>query len=76
VKELGGTGRVHDWRVSRAIVERVKRPVFLAGGLTPDNVREARDAVNPYGFDLCSGVRTAGALDEAKLARFIAEACA
>lgn len=76
VKELGGTGRVHDWKVSRAIVERVKRPVFLAGGLTPDNVREAREAVSPYGFDVCSGVRTHGALDADKLARFIAEACA
>ena len=76
VKELGGTGRVHDWKVSRAIVEAVERPVFLAGGLTPANVRAARDAVNPYGFDVCSGVRTNGALDAAKVERFIAQACA
>ena len=76
VKELGGTGRVHDWKTSRSIVERVSRPVFLAGGLTPANIREAREAVGPYGFDVCSGVRTNGALDEAKLARFIARAWA
>jgi len=68
VKELGGTGRTHDWRVSRAIVEAVGRPVWLAGGLNAANVREAIEAVRPYGVDLCSGVRTDGALDRVKLA--------
>ena len=72
VKELGGTGRVHDWSVSRRIVEQVKRPVFLAGVLRADNVGEAIAAVRPFGVDLCSGVRTDGVLDAGKLTAFIA----
>jgi len=71
VKELGGTGRTHDWAISRRIVERVTKPVFLAGGLTPENVRRAVEEVRPFGLDVCSGVRTGGALDERKLAAFI-----
>ena len=70
VPEFGGTGRVHDWSVSRAIVEAALVPVFLAGGLTPDNVVDAMEHVRPYGLDLCSGLRRAGVLDEALLARF------
>jgi phosphoribosylanthranilate isomerase len=72
VKELGGTGRVHDWSVSRRIREQVRIPIFLAGGLRPENVREAIQQVGPFGLDLCSGVRTAGRLDEEKLGRFFA----
>lgn len=72
VKELGGTGRVHDWSVSRAIVEAVDRPVFLAGGIRPENVADAIRAVRPHGIDLCSGVRTDGRLDPSKLARLVA----
>ena len=71
VKELGGTGRVHDWALSRRIVARVPCPVFLAGGLNPDNVAEAIRRVRPYGVDLCTGVRTEGALDTAKLGAFM-----
>jgi phosphoribosylanthranilate isomerase len=70
VKELGGTGRRHDWRLSRTIVETCGKPVFLAGGLNADNVREAIDAVQPFGLDLCSGVRTNGKLDQRKLEAF------
>lgn len=71
VKELGGTGRVHDWALSRQIVERVApTPVFLAGGLRPDNVGEAVEQVRPYGLDLCSGVRSNGKLDAEKLEAF------
>jgi len=70
-KELGGTGRVHDWSISRRIRETVDVPVFLAGGLTPDNVAEAVHHVNPFGVDVCSGLRTGGHLDEDKLARFV-----
>jgi phosphoribosylanthranilate isomerase len=70
VKELGGTGRVHDWEVSAAIVDTVDRPVFLAGGLRPDNVGAAIRAVRPYGVDVCSGVRTDGRLDAALLEAF------
>lgn len=71
VKELGGTGRVHDWSVSRAIVDQSRIPVFLAGGLRADNVKEALDHVAPYGLDICSGVRTNGSLDAVKLSRFL-----
>jgi phosphoribosylanthranilate isomerase len=67
VKELGGTGRVHDWRLSRQIVEQARRPVYLAGGLTPVNVGNAVGRVRPFGVDVCSGVRTGGKLDEMKL---------
>jgi phosphoribosylanthranilate isomerase len=70
VKELGGTGRVHDWQVSRTICERAPVPVFLAGGLKAENVGEAIRGVRPYGLDICSGLRTDGKLDEAKVARF------
>ncbi|MCP4573975.1 MAG: phosphoribosylanthranilate isomerase [bacterium] len=75
-KELGGTGRTHDWSVSRQIVEASPVPVFLAGGLKPENVGEAIRSVRPFGVDLCSGVRTADRLDEAKLAAFVAEVSA
>lgn len=70
VKELGGTGRTHNWSISRRIVESVAVPVFLAGGLNAANVREAIEAVQPFGLDLCSGVRTEGQLDLRKLAEF------
>lgn len=70
VKKLGGTGRVHNWALSRQIREQSPVPIFLAGGLRPDNVRQAIDAVDPFGLDLCSGVRTNGRLDEGKLAAF------
>ena len=72
IKELGGTGRRHDWRLSRRIVETCGKPVFLAGGLNADNVREAVDIVQPFGLDLCSGVRTDGKLDLRKLEAFFA----
>jgi len=70
IKQLGGTGRVHDWRLSRRIVEQSPVPVFLAGGLNAENVRSAIDAVQPFGVDLCSGVRTDGLLDPKKLELF------
>ena len=70
VKELGGTGRVHDWSSSRRIRDAVPKPVFLAGGLRSANVREAIAAVQPFGLDLCSGVRTNDVLDEQKLRSF------
>ncbi|MGA2623162.1 MAG: phosphoribosylanthranilate isomerase [Bacteroidota bacterium] len=72
VKELGGTGRVHNWAVSKKIRETVDVPVFLAGGLTAENVQNAIREVCPYAVDVCSGVRTSGALDEEKLAAFFA----
>lgn len=74
VKELGGTGRVHDWHLSRAIRESVNVPVFLAGGLTPENVGEAIRTVRPFGIDVCSGVRRNGKLDQSVLSAFVAAA--
>ncbi len=71
VVELGGTGRAHDWSISKTFVERTSKPVFLAGGLRPDNAGEAIARVNPYGLDLCSGIRTEGELDADKLASFM-----
>jgi phosphoribosylanthranilate isomerase len=70
VKVLGGTGRRHDWSLSRAIRERIGVPLFLAGGLTPENVGQAVEEVGPFGIDVCSGVRTDGKLDATKLKRF------
>ncbi|MBN8821695.1 MULTISPECIES: phosphoribosylanthranilate isomerase [unclassified Spirosoma] len=71
IKELGGTGRVHNWLVSRKIVEQSRIPVFLAGGLHAGNVQQALDTVQPFGLDICSGVRTSGQLDEQKLDTFL-----
>jgi phosphoribosylanthranilate isomerase len=70
VKELGGTGRTHDWNISRRIRELVDAPIFLAGGLKADNVADAIRQVGPFGVDVCNGVRTNGKLDEAKLSEF------
>ena len=68
---LGGTGRTHDWAVSAQIVRSTRRPVFLAGGLTPVNVVEAIRVVRPYGLDICSGVRSEGRLDIEKLRSYV-----
>lgn len=70
VKLLGGTGRVHDWSISRKIREAIPVPLFLAGGLRAENVRQAIEQVQPYAVDVCSGVRTNGVLDSSKLAAF------
>jgi phosphoribosylanthranilate isomerase len=70
IKELGGTGRTHDWSLSRRIRESVAVPVFLAGGLNPNNIAEAVREIGPFGVDVCSGVRTNGKLDGMKLSNF------
>jgi len=72
VKELGGTGRRHDWTISRRIRETVAIPLYLAGGLRADNVAEAIATVAPFGLDVCSGVRVQGRLDADRLERFFA----
>jgi phosphoribosylanthranilate isomerase len=71
VKELGGTGRVHDWKLSRAIRDKAPVPVFLAGGLNSSNAAMAIDEVRPFALDVCSGVRTEGRLDSGKLRDFM-----
>jgi len=70
VKELGGTGRIHNWDISRKIRESIDIPVYLAGGLNASNVRKAIKSVRPFGVDVCSGVRTDGKLDKEKLKQF------
>ena len=70
VKQLGGTGRTHDWTLSRRIRDAIRIPLFLAGGLKPSNVAEAIAAVEPFGLDLCSSVRTNDELDVVKLREF------
>jgi phosphoribosylanthranilate isomerase len=72
VEALGGTGRPHDWRISREIVSMVEKPVWLAGGITAANLADAIATVRPFGIDLCSGVRTMGKLDLKKLQTFFA----
>lgn len=70
VKELGGTGRTHNWELSSEIRKSISIPLFLAGGLNVTNVRQAIEAVRPFGLDLCTGVRTDGKLDPNKLRAF------
>jgi phosphoribosylanthranilate isomerase len=70
---LGGTGNTHDWKISAQIVDAVKCPVYLAGGLGPDNVREAIERVRPYGVDVCSRLRPQGGLEETLLSGFMHE---
>lgn len=70
IKELGGTGRTHDWDLSRKIRDQIDIPVFLAGGINSNNVKQAVEHVKPFGVDLCSGVRSNGKLDENKLSMF------
>lgn len=71
IKQLGGTGRTHDWEISRRLRDALDVPVFLAGGLNPDNVGRAIARVAPFGVDVCSGLRTNGRLDETKLVEFM-----
>lgn len=71
IAELGGTGRCHDWEISAAFVKASSRPVFLAGGLTAENVGDAIRQVRPYGLDLCSMVRSDGRLNPIKLNAFM-----
>lgn len=70
IKELGGTGRVHNWNLSKIIRQEINIPLFLAGGLNKNNVRQAIEYVKPFGIDICSGVRTNGNLDQTKVKEF------
>ncbi|HMJ17028.1 MAG TPA: phosphoribosylanthranilate isomerase [Gemmatimonadaceae bacterium] len=71
IKELGGTGRAHDWAVSRKIRDGVDVPIYLAGGLNPGNIAQAIAQVQPFGVDVCSGLRSDGHLDADKLDNFM-----
>lgn len=72
IKQLGGTGRVHDWEISREIVKSATKPVYLAGGLNPGNVAEAIRRVRPFGVDICGGLRREGKLEETLVKEFMA----
>jgi len=74
IKVLGGTGKVHNWHLSREIVRQINKPVFLAGGINSENVSDAIRLVQPFGIDLCNGVRINGMLDEKKLQQFMKNA--
>jgi phosphoribosylanthranilate isomerase len=69
-KELGGTGRIHNWDLSRKIRDQIDIPVFLAGGINTNNIKQVIEHVQPFGVDLCSSVRTNGKLDKNKLKIF------
>jgi phosphoribosylanthranilate isomerase len=73
IKELGGTGRTHDWSLSRKIRESIDAPLFLAGGLNPANFAAAIRDVQPFGIDVCSGLRTNGHLEREKLKQFFTQ---
>lgn len=73
---IGGTGRIHDWSLSRALAADLNKPVILAGGLNPGNVEEAVRSVGPWGVDVNTGVENAprsmsGRKDHQKLKAFI-----
>lgn len=71
----GATGKTHDWSVSRYLVRASPRPVILAGGLKPDNVREAIRIVRPSGIDVHTGIEGSdGRKRRDLLERFVAEA--
>lgn len=63
----GGTGEVFDWK----LLGKIQRPYFLAGGLTPENVAAAVNALRPYGVDVSSGIETDGYKDRDKMAEFV-----
>ncbi|NEP81122.1 MAG: phosphoribosylanthranilate isomerase [Okeania sp. SIO3B3] len=73
IKQLGGTGKVHNWDISKKIRELVDVPVYLAGGLNSENVTAAIQQVSPFGLDICTGVRTNNKLDEMKLSKFFSQ---
>lgn len=68
---LGGTGLTHDWNISREIVKISKKPIFLAGGLNPDNLKSAIEKVGPYGVDVNSGIENNGEKVYEKMKEFI-----
>lgn len=67
VKELGGTGRIRNWDLSKQISESTRIPLFLAGGLNKNNAKQAIKYLQPFGLEMCSSVRTNGQFDGQKL---------
>ena len=70
--QVGGTGLTHDWNKSRELIEKLDKPTFLAGGLNPDNVKQAIEIVRPYGVDVNSGCKNSeGRKDREKVREFV-----
>lgn len=63
-EHAGGTGRTHDWDATHELVQELRSPVVLAGGLTPENVTEAIRIVEPFGVDVASGVEQSGGIKD------------
>ena len=73
--QVGGTGLLHSWETDKKLVETLDKPVFVAGGLTPENVGEIVKFCKPYGVDVNSGCRaTSGGRDKNKMKRFVENA--
>ena len=73
--QVGGTGLTHDWNKSGELIKELDKPTFLAGGLNPDNVKEAIRLANPYGVDVNSGCKNSeGRKDKDKVRRFVENA--
>lgn len=72
--QVGGTGLAHDWGKSKELVDKLKYPVFLAGGLNSLNVKTAINTVKPYGVDVNSGCKTNGKKDRNKVIEFVKKA--
>lgn len=73
--KIGGTGKTHDWSISRKIILKCKKPVLLAGGLNPENVLDAVRKIKPFGVDVNSGVKAKPRVKDAeKLRKFIENA--
>ncbi|MBO5344578.1 MAG: phosphoribosylanthranilate isomerase [Clostridia bacterium] len=73
--QVGGTGLLHSWETDKKLVETLDKPVFVAGGLTPENVGEIVNFCKPYGVDVNSGCRaTGGGRDKLKMKQFVENA--
>lgn len=73
--QVGGTGLTHDWNKSNELIKKLNKPTFLAGGLNPDNVKEAINTAEPYGVDVNSGCKNElGKKDAEKVQLFVLNA--
>ena len=72
--QVGGTGLTYDWKKAGELIKKLDKPVFLAGGLNPENVRKAISQANPYGVDVNSGCKLDGVKNVDKVREFVANA--
>ena len=69
--QVGGTGLIHDWNIDRELIEKLNKPTFIAGGLTPKNVASAIKAAKPGGVDVNSGCKLNGIKNERLVKEFV-----